>query len=363
MIKRLLILSVAFLFVAVSTFAQGDNQEGIVKLKEQRTAKEAEIAALNAEIAEINKKILEFPGWSFGSFGLIGANFSSYNNWLFRGNEANNALSNINISANGYANNNQEKYFWRNSIGVNIGLAGTGNDLGEANDNIAKAIDNLVITSLFGYKLTEKFALSALGEYRSSILDNFNDPGYLDLGIGGTWTPITDLVVVIHPLNYNFVFASDDVAYTSSLGCKIVADYTRSLPILNGISWKSNFSAFLSYKDMNNLSNWTWINGFSFAAWKGIGVGVEFGLRGSMQEFLGSLRTPVQAIVDADPTNTANQALLDGISFDTAGDLSNNTDYDFLFNSPTDPTTPGLGLETSNPLQSYFTIGLSYSIQ
>ena len=61
------------------------------------------------------------------------------------------------------------------------------------------------------------------------MLNNFNDPGYLDVGVGATWTPIENLIVVIHPLNYNFVFADNDAIFESSLGAKIVADYTRQI--------------------------------------------------------------------------------------------------------------------------------------
>jgi hypothetical protein len=51
-----------------------------------------------------------------------------------------------------------------------------------------------------------------------------------------------------------------------------------------GIKWRSNLSAFLSYSDFNNFSNWTWINGFSANVWKGLGVGFELGLRSNKQE-------------------------------------------------------------------------------
>ena len=143
--------------------------------------------------------------------------------------------------------------------------------------------DVFSISSLYGYKLNKKFAISVLGEYRTSIINNFNDPGYLDLGVGATWTPITDMVVVIHPLNYNFVFSSnDDSIYESSTGAKIVVDYTKKLGTVN---FKTNFSTFQSYKD-GDLSNWTWINSFGYTLWKGIGLGFEFGLRGNKQEAL-----------------------------------------------------------------------------
>ncbi|GAK98772.1 hypothetical protein JCM19314_2803 [Nonlabens ulvanivorans] len=62
-------------------------------------------------------------------------------------------------------------------------------------DSFQEATDVFNIQSLYGYKLSEKFAVSTLGEYRTTILNNFNDPGYLDLGVGATWTPLDNLVV------------------------------------------------------------------------------------------------------------------------------------------------------------------------
>jgi len=98
--------------------------------------------------------------------------------------------------------------------------------------------------------------------------------------VGATWTPITDLVVVIHPLNYNFVFSNNDAVFESSLGVKILADYTRKV---GNVNFKTNFSMFQSYED-GNLSNYTWINSLGYTLWKGIGLGFEFGLRNNKQE-------------------------------------------------------------------------------
>ena len=79
------------------------------------------------------------------------------------------------------------------------------------------------------------------------------------------------------------MFSNMDFNYESSLGAKVVADYTKE--IVKGVNWKSNLSAFLSYNG-SDLSNWTWVNGFGFSVWKGIGVGVEVGLRNNKQEAL-----------------------------------------------------------------------------
>ena len=52
------------------------------------------------------------------------------------------------------------------------------------------------------------------------------------------------LKLVVHPLNYNFVFAKNDAVFESSLGAKIVADYTKSFGKLN---FKSNLSSCTNF--------------------------------------------------------------------------------------------------------------------
>ncbi|MEH6406567.1 MAG: DUF3078 domain-containing protein, partial [Leeuwenhoekiella sp.] len=190
---------------------------------------------------------------------------------------------NIGITVNGFANLQEDKYFWRNAGSLNLAWVKF-DDKDDPNDDdgYRESTDVFNISSLYGYKLTEKIAISALAEYRTTILDNFNDPGYLDLGVGATWTPITNLIVVVHPINYNFVFSKGDNIYKSSLGAKILVDYTRQI---GPISFKSNLSAFQSYKS-SDYSNFTWINSANYKLWKMIGVGAEFGLRGNKQEAL-----------------------------------------------------------------------------
>ena len=98
-------------------------------------------------------------------------------------------------------------------------------DIDTDDDSFRSATDVFNITSLYGQKLSDKFAISTLGEYRTTIIDNFNDPGYLDVGVGATWTPIADLVVVIHPLNYNFVFSNEDTVFVFFLVVFLILFY------------------------------------------------------------------------------------------------------------------------------------------
>ncbi len=274
--KKLLLV----LFMALVTpIIYGQTEE---ELKAEQAAKKDSIAAIQGRVDALQAQIDALPGWKIGAFGTIGGTLSNFSNWYAQG-LPNNSSGNIGFTVNSYANLNQEKFFWRNAANVNLAWVKL-DDKDDPNDEegFREATDVFNITSLYGRKLSEKFAISGLVEYRTTVLSNFNDPGYLDVGVGVTWTPITDLVVVIHPLNYNFVFSSEDNIFESSAGAKIVADYTRQI---GAVSFKTNLSMFQSYEN-SDLSNWTWTNSFGYTLWKVIGVGFDFGLRSNKQEAL-----------------------------------------------------------------------------
>ncbi|MGB5819974.1 MAG: DUF3078 domain-containing protein [Saonia sp.] len=301
------------LSVCIIAFSYAQTEE---ELKEKLGPKKDSIAAIQGRVNAIQAQIDALPGWKTGAFGTIGGSISGFNNWFSQG-TPNNSAGNIGFTVNGFANLDQEKFFWRNAANVNLQwVKFDDEDDPTDDDGFKQATDVFNISSLYGRKLSEKFAISGLVEYRTTILDNFNDPGYLDVGVGVTWTPITDLVVVIHPLNYNFVFSEEDDIFESSAGAKIVADYTRQLGKVN---FKTNLSAFQSYKS-SDLSNWTWINSFGYTLFSKIGVGFEFGLRSNKQEAL-----------------------------------------NFALNGPTpDPTATFDTID--NDLQSYWLLGLNYSL-
>ncbi len=308
--KKLLVTFICLCSVSIG-FSQ--NKE---ELKTQKAEKQAEVDKYQAEVDAIQSEIDALPGWHFGAFGTVGGSLSEFSNWYAQG-SPNNSSGNIGFTVNGYANKIEDTYFWRNSLTLNLNWIKLDDkdDLTD-NDKFEPTTDVFNISSLYGYKLNEKWALSTFGEYRTTILDNFNDPGYLDLGVGITWTPFKDLIVVIHPLNYNFVFAKDDVIFDSSLGAKIVADYTKKIGKLN---IKSNLSVFQSYKT-SDLSNWTWTNSFGYSVWKNIGVGLDFGLRNNKQEALNYF---------------VNTLELEDTTFDTV----------------------------DNKLQTFWTFGISYSFE
>ncbi len=293
-----IVLSLSLLLASFSLFAQTEDQ-----LKKELGEKKASISALEKEAAAIQSKIDNLPGWKIGAFGTIGGNISGFSDW-FTQNAPNNSTGQINFTVNGYANLLREKDFWRNSGTLNLGwVKFDDEDDPTDSDDFEASTDVFNISSLYGYKVNKTLAVSALGEYRTTFLENFNDPGYLDVGIGGTWTPVKELVVVVHPLNYNFVFSDGDSEFESSLGAKVVADYTRKI---GPVSFKSNFSGFLSYED-TDLSNWQWTNGLAYTLWKKIGVGFDASLRGNKQEAFNFALANGDLPEDADISDTDNQ--------------------------------------------------------
>lgn len=149
-------------------------------------------------------QINALPGWGVGAFGTIGGSLSNFNNWFAQG-APNNSSGSIGFTVNGFANKIEDKYFWRNGLNVNLNWTKLDDkDNPIDSDDFEPTVDVFNLTSLYGRRLSDKWAASGLLEYRTTILNNFNDPGYLDLGVGFTWTPSDNLVVVIHPANYNF---------------------------------------------------------------------------------------------------------------------------------------------------------------
>ena len=312
--KRTLLLF-ALLIGMVSMNAQTKEE-----LQTQKSEKQAIADAAQAEANALQTQIDALPGWKKGAFGTMGGSLSNFSNWYAQ-DKPNNASGNIGFTVNAFANLIEDKFFWRNSLTTNLSWVKLDDkDNGIDDDNsFEPTTDVFNISSLYGRNIAKNIAVSALAEYRTTLLTNFNNPGYLDVGVGFTWTPIENLIVVVHPLNYNFVFADSNSVFESSLGAKIVADYTRQIGAVN---FKTNLSAFQSYKS-SDFSNWTWSNSFSYTLWKMIGVGFDFGLRSNKQEALN------YALGQFNPLAV-----------------------------PTE-TEPTFG-NVDNDLQTYYTIGLSY---
>lgn len=315
MIKKLTLLVLVCLSV---NFLQAQTLEELktkkAEIEGMQAAKQAEADAFQGEIDGLKKEIEILSGWQTGLTGLVGLNFGNSNNWAANANR-NSSNSNLNLGINAFANNIKEKTFWRNTLTTNIAWQGLDNDTNDDAQGTGflgdRNVDVLVGSSLWGYRLNQDIAISALGDFNTSVF-SFLDPGSFDIGVGVTWTPhtIPNLVVVIHPLTYHIGWAGGEANQSLGVvGAKVKATYSHEFP--GGIVWSSNLGAFFPYgSDELDLPaeldgsgaevvpartaggfEYTWINSLNIAdIWNGIGVGVTFGLRDSQIEFDGLQR-------------------------------------------------------------------------
>ncbi len=318
-------------FAGIFAFGLSAQEEmTLEQLKAKKAEKQAAADALLGEVASLQGKIDTYPGWKFGGLGVLGFNLFDNKAW-YSIPQAHSSQNSLGLGFTAFANYDKDKIFWRNNLIIN--MSKTNAKQFDDDATVETIADKLSITSLAGRKINDKLAISVEGSYVSSVL-NFNDPGQLTVSAGVTWLPITDLVVVIHPIGYQLNFPDAD--FNSTAGAKIGATYTKDL--FAGIKWNSALSAFFSYGEGENksypgqpdysrgeMSNWTWENGLAFSAWKGIGVGLNLGLAGNKQ------------LVDAFRTKTDD----DGNLIYVEGEDDSRSE--------------------NNPLQMYYNLGLSYN--
>ncbi len=287
------LLTLTILCLSISLFAQTEKKEALNK---ELSEIKSEISKLNKKASAVQGKIDKLYGWKVTAFGTIGVNLSGFNNW-YSNSKPNLSSGNINIVHDVYAKLNREKYFWLSYANINLGWKKSYNkDKDTKKKGFENKTDIFKIGSLFGYKLTEKFSVSFLTDYRGALIKDFADPSFWDLGIGMAWKPVDNFYIVVNPLSYEFIFSGNDKVYKSSMGAKFLADYTRKFGNLN---FNSNLTAFASYKS-SDLSSWTWQNSFSYTFWRGIGLGFNFGLRQNKQEAFNSKITSYPTLKDTD---------------------------------------------------------------
>ena len=282
--KKFKLLLLFFALVSLNAI----QAQSIDELKAMKADKEAALAkeqgeadAIKAEVDALSDQILKLSGWQNSFSGLVGFSFNKSNNWVSSPNKDARSTS-LNIGLNGAANKVTDSYFWNNRGFITKSWQDV--DLTEADQDVDDdglfdngTVDILNLSSLYGRNLTEKFAISGLAELNTS-LGNFLEPGTFDIGVGGTWLPIENMTVVIHPINYHVAFSGvDGVDSEGLLGAKIRADYSRGF---GDVNWTSSLSTFIPYASKEpTLFEYTWLNTLAFNVWKGVGVGFTLGIR------------------------------------------------------------------------------------
>lgn len=295
--RRILLLS--FLLFSF-TFI---NAQTVEELKAEKASIAAEYAdakakadALQGQVNDLNDRIKKLSGWLTGFSGLAGFNLTNSDNWVGNNPNTDAVSTALSIGLTAFANKQDDKSFWNNKGILTRAWQDIDLDNEAGDDDLFDngTVDILNVSSLYGYKITKNLAASALGELNTST-GNFFAPGTIDIGAGATWTPTPALTVVVHPLNYRLAFSGfDGVENSGALGAKFRADYTRKLRIAGkSIAWSSTLTSFLPYSDDKmtispggdepdyeaGLFEYTWLNSLSLDLIKGIGLGVNFGIR------------------------------------------------------------------------------------
>ncbi len=291
-----------FMVLSSAMMLQAQSIDDLKAKQADLDAKRAEAQAtadgLAGEIGGLQKEIDILSGWTKGLSGILGFNLDKQKNWVAAPN-ANSSSSGFGINLTAFANKMSDKTMWRNKGIFSKAWKAVNIDGGEGGPKLfsesTATLDVINISSLYGYRIHPKVALSGLGELNTSF-QNIFESGIIDIGIGATWTPTSHLVVVVHPFNYHLLYSSvDGVEGTGALGAKIRADYNNSFNVQGKkINLSSTFTSFFPYADKElpnptgegtvGLSEYQWINSISFEIWNGIGVGIGVGLRGAKFE-------------------------------------------------------------------------------
>ena len=154
--KKLLI-STLFLLTISFSFSQTKEE-----LKVKKAEKQAAADVLQGEANALQAQIDALPGWRLGAFGTIGGSLSNFNNWYSQG-TPNNSSGNIGFTVNAFANNIQDKHFWRNALTLNLNWVKLDDkDNPNDDDSFNPTTDVFNMSSLYGRKLSEKWAISGL---------------------------------------------------------------------------------------------------------------------------------------------------------------------------------------------------------
>jgi len=262
----------------------------------------AQATAIENELELIDSQLSLLAGWRKGISGTVGFDLDRATRWISNPNP-NSKSSSLSLGVTGYLKNDKEKTFWHNNASVQKAWRSLDLDTKDGVESggifSSSTVDVVNISSLAGYRITDKLAVSALGELYSSI-DKITDQGTVDFGVGITWLPLSNLTVTVLPLNYHFLYTNKSwISSEGALGAKVKVDYNVKFKLFaNDCTWQSSLFGFFPYNDskldikndlanpdlvvfQSSLAEYTWLNTLSLELWKGIGLGAGWGLRKS----------------------------------------------------------------------------------
>ncbi len=209
-----------------------------------------------------------------GNFGFT-LNQVAQSNWSAGGEN----LFGLNIQLNYSANYKKDRRLWDNRLELEYGFNKT------KSDGKKKTADNIYLSSIYGYEIAKNLYLSGTFIYNTQFANGYNygdagdddnvfistfmAPGYLNLGVGLTWTPKSWFKATIDPASYRGVFVlnkelSDQGQfgvhpgdrYRTEFGGNILLELNKNLT--SNINLYSRLNLYSNYlEDAQNVDvNW-----------------------------------------------------------------------------------------------------------
>jgi hypothetical protein len=114
------------------------------------------------------------------------------------------------------ANNKKNDHFWDNSFSLEYGMT-KNND-----ESPRKSIDQIYLSSKYGYEIGKPWFLSALFDFRTQMAKGYNypndkdyiskfmAPGYMNFALGFDFKPRDNISLMLSPVSTKFTFVTDD---------------------------------------------------------------------------------------------------------------------------------------------------------
>jgi hypothetical protein len=177
------------------------------------------------------------------------------------------------------ANFNKGKSSWSNSFDAAYGVIKQGEKLKDI--AFRKNDDRLFFESKYGYKVNEKWLITALGNFRSqfdqgldangALISKFLAPGYINFGVGMDFKPSENFSVYYSPVNSKITivsvdslignympqsFADDGKNLRYELGSYLNMQYQRE--IMKNVGYQTKLGLFTNYlENFGNIDvNW-----------------------------------------------------------------------------------------------------------
>lgn len=174
------------------------------------------------------------------------------------------------------ANNKQGKHIWDNSFQFEYGIAKTNDEPNR------KTLDQIYLSSKYGYELHKPWYLSALFDFRTqsakgynfpntvNYISRFMAPGYINAALGFDYKPQNNFSLFLSPISAKLTFVMDDSLSTAGAfgvdrgkkfraeaGAYVKVVYVKK-SLLKNVDFESRLDLFSSYtnKPQNIDVNW-----------------------------------------------------------------------------------------------------------